>query len=123
MHIKNIFYVSVEFSHTYEMESKASNSTRDIAKSIVKEIKQRIEKVQKFFTVINFFLACFFLFLFFRVYYYRYKYLSSDKYDNHYINKYIVELDLRRAKMDKETVLPLEPREKNYFIRVIFWES
>ena len=123
MHIKNIFYVSIEFSHSFEMESKSSNSTRDIAKSIVKEIKKKVEKIQTFINVAHFCLTVFFFLIFIRVYYYRYKYLSSDKYDNCYINKYIVEMDLRRAKMNKETVLPLEPREKTRFTKVIYFQS
>lgn len=53
-----------------------------------------------------------------RVTYYRYKFLTSDRFDNKYITKYFYELDLRRVKMEKETVLPLNHREEQVYIKV-----
>lgn len=50
--------------------------------------------------------------------YYRFKYLTSEKYDNIYINQYFREIDQRRAKSGKETVLPLTKKEKLTYVPV-----
>ncbi|KAL0271510.1 UNVERIFIED_CONTAM: hypothetical protein PYX00_008582 [Menopon gallinae] len=113
--IKNLFYVSVEFSHTYEHNLEASNSTKFIARTIIHEMTKKFEKLYKFFNLLGWGFSFFFILIFFRVYYYKYKYLSSDSYDNRYITSYIAELDLRRLKANRETILPLELRERKHY--------
>ncbi|XP_031776330.1 DC-STAMP domain-containing protein 2-like [Apis florea] len=50
-----------------------------------------------------------------RVLHYRYKWLTSERYDNRYITNDIRTIDLIRARQDKETVLPLNPREQKRY--------
>lgn len=49
---------------------------------------------------------------------YRYKFLTKDRFDNKYITKNFRYIDLRRAKLGKETVLPLNHRERAQYITV-----
>lgn len=49
---------------------------------------------------------------------YRYKFLTSERYDNKYITRNFRNIDLRRAKLGKETVMPLNKREKNFYVPV-----
>ena len=51
-----------------------------------------------------------------RVIYYRYKWLTSDRFDNRYISGYMREIDLKRARGDKETIFPLNRRERNKYV-------
>ena len=53
-----------------------------------------------------------------RVLYYRYKFLTNERFDNRFINKDFRNIDIRRAQMGKETILPLNKRERNIYIIV-----
>ena len=50
-----------------------------------------------------------------RVLRYRFKWLTSERFDNRYITKDLRKIDLIRARQDKETVLPLNRREKSRY--------
>lgn len=52
----------------------------------------------------------------FRALRYRYKWLTSDRFDNRYITNDLRTIDLIRTRQDKETVLPLNPRERNRYV-------
>lgn len=47
---------------------------------------------------------------------YRYKWLTSERFDNRYITNDLRTIDLVRVRQDKETVLPLNPRERNKYV-------
>ena len=49
---------------------------------------------------------------------YRYKWLTSERYDNRYITNDLRTIDLIRAREDKETVLPLNIRERNRYVSI-----
>lgn len=48
--------------------------------------------------------------------FYRYKWLTNPRFDNRYLTNYLRDIDLRRARLDKETILPLNPRERNKYV-------
>lgn len=52
----------------------------------------------------------------FRVLRYRYKWLTSERFDNRYITDDLRTIDLIRTRQDKETVLPLNRRERNKYV-------
>lgn len=52
----------------------------------------------------------------FRVIYYRHKWLTIDRFDNHYITSYVREIDLKRTLDDKETIFPLNRRERVKYV-------
>ena len=47
---------------------------------------------------------------------YRYRYKSSDAFDNTYINKELLTIDKKRAESGKETIIPLDMIERKHFI-------
>ena len=47
---------------------------------------------------------------------YRQKWLTNERFDNRYLTEDLRKIDLIRAKKHKETVLPLNPRERNKYI-------
>lgn len=49
---------------------------------------------------------------------YRYRFLTSERFDNIYITRNFRNVDLRRAKLGKETVLPLNNRERSLYVPV-----
>lgn len=52
----------------------------------------------------------------FRVYHYRYKWLTNERFDNRYITNDLRTIDLIRTRQEKETVLPLNIRERNRYV-------
>jgi hypothetical protein len=45
--------------------------------------------------------------------------LTSERFDNKYVTRDFREIDLQRAKLGRETVLPLNHRERKLYITVI----
>lgn len=49
---------------------------------------------------------------------YRYRYVTDDGYDNHYLSELIKRVDDKREQQQKPTVLPLKTREMRRYIDV-----
>ncbi|CAH1404522.1 unnamed protein product [Nezara viridula] len=64
--VKNIFYVSVKFSHNFEFHTEQSKSVKEIAANIMMEVKQRSEKIVYFFDWMSFVFSFFFLYMLFQ---------------------------------------------------------
>ncbi|XP_060536244.1 DC-STAMP domain-containing protein 2-like [Cylas formicarius] len=116
--VKTTFYVRIKFSHSFKFETTASKNLKEIAQEIVAEIKDRSKRIVAFFNFMTSAAMLFFLFMVFQVTYYRFKFLTSERFDNIYITKYFRQIDMRRAKLSKETVLPLNKRERNLYVPI-----
>ncbi|XP_045470431.1 uncharacterized protein LOC123677756 isoform X3 [Harmonia axyridis] len=112
-HVKTMFYVKIKFSHSYHFESKSSKSMRDIARSIVEEVKMKTRGIVSVFEFFNCAASLFFIFLISR-----HQFLTKERFDNKFLTKNLVDIDLRRAAMDKETIFPLNHRERKKFITI-----
>ncbi|KAE9542621.1 hypothetical protein AGLY_002532, partial [Aphis glycines] len=115
-HMKNMFYVSIEFKHSFAFESKPNKLSSDIIRGIITEIKYRIENVVMLFDWAGSIFSFFFLYVFVMVWRYRQKYLTVDSFDNKYLTKELYELDERKQILDRPTIMPLTRVEKNKFI-------
>jgi len=65
-HIHNIFYVSVEFSHSHHFETNQSVSMKEIAATMVTEIHDRLDEFLAVYDWISFVFSFFFLTLLFK---------------------------------------------------------
>ncbi|KAL1513928.1 hypothetical protein ABEB36_003266 [Hypothenemus hampei] len=117
-HIKTMFYVRIRFAHSFKYKTVASKSVTEIAKEIVKEVKARSQGIVAFFNFMTSASMLFFTYLIFQVIFYRFKYLTSEKFDNIYITKNFRKIDQRRAKTGKETVLPLTKSEQQTYVPI-----
>ncbi|CAK9819578.1 DC-STAMP domain-containing protein 2, partial [Anthophora quadrimaculata] len=115
MHMKAMFYVKVKFAHSFQFETNQSKSVQDVSTSIAAEIRERTDGLFGFFDWMNCLTSFFVFFILLRVMRYRYKWLTSERFDNRYITKDLRTIDLIRARQEKETVLPLNPREKSKY--------
>ncbi|KAL4097578.1 hypothetical protein QTP88_022329 [Uroleucon formosanum] len=115
-HMKNMFYVSIEFKHSFAFESTPSKLSSDIIRGIITEIKYKIENVVLLFDWAGSIFSFFFLYVFVRVLRYRHKYLTVDSFDNKYLTNELYELDERKQILDRPTIMPLTRVEKNKFI-------
>ncbi|XP_018570719.1 DC-STAMP domain-containing protein 2-like [Anoplophora glabripennis] len=117
-HVKTMFYVRIKISHSFEFQTNSSKTVAEIAHAMTAEVRQRTEVMRTIFKFMTSAATVFFLFLIIKVTYYRFKFLTSEKFDNKYINKDFREIDMRRAKLGKETVLPLNDREMQVYVAV-----
>ncbi|XP_068083933.1 DC-STAMP domain-containing protein 2-like [Anabrus simplex] len=120
-HLHNIFYVSLEFHHEFHFSTNQSKSFEQISAGIVTEIKQRTNVYLGMFDWISLSSSFFFLVMFLKAYRFWGQYLTQDRFENIYITKYFYELDIRRARLQRETVLPLNKREKRKYIPLASW--
>ncbi|CAH1985245.1 unnamed protein product [Acanthoscelides obtectus] len=117
-HIKVMFYIRIRFSHSYKYQMNASKTMSDVSRDIMAEVKHRTETFRAIVKFLTSAAALFFMFIVFKVVYYRYRFLTSDAFDNKYITKQFREIDMARARLGKETVLPLSNREKQDYVRI-----
>ncbi|KAL2719595.1 DC-STAMP domain-containing protein 2-like [Vespula squamosa] len=115
-HMKTMFYVKVKFSHSFHFEVNRTKTIHDIATNISAEIKSRTSRFIAVFDWVNFLTTFFIFFMLLRVLHYRHKWLTSERYNNRYITDNIRTIDLIRARQDKETILPLNYRERNRYV-------
>ncbi|XP_014271124.1 DC-STAMP domain-containing protein 2 [Halyomorpha halys] len=116
--VKNIFYISVKFSHNFEFHTEQSKTVKEIAANIMMEVKQRSEKIVYFFDWMSFVFSFFFLYMLFQVLNYKRKYMTNEWFDNHFITDNIVHLDIQRTRQGMETILPLNVHEKKKYVYV-----
>ncbi|XP_031343488.1 uncharacterized protein LOC116171003 isoform X2 [Photinus pyralis] len=117
-HIKTMFYVKLKFSRSFAFETTQSKSVSEVAEGIITEVRERTENLLAVFDFMSCATSLFFLFIVVRVLHYRYKFLTSDRFDNHFITRDLRNIDIRRAQMEKETILPLNHRERALYINV-----
>ncbi|EFN90000.1 DC-STAMP domain-containing protein 2 [Harpegnathos saltator] len=115
-HVKAMFYVKVKFSHTFHLETNQSKTIEDVSTDIINEVRLRTDKFLAVFDWMSFLTTFFILFMLLRVMRYRYKWLTNERFDNRYLTDDLRTIDLIRTRQDKETVLPLNPRERNQYI-------
>ncbi|KZC07081.1 DC-STAMP domain-containing protein 2, partial [Dufourea novaeangliae] len=116
MHMKAMFYVKVKFSHSFHFETNQSRTIKDVSANISTEIRSRTDELFGFFNSISFLTSLFTFIIVLRVMRYRFKWLTSERFDNRYITNDLRTIDIIRARQDKETVLPLNPRERSRYV-------
>ncbi|KAL3288136.1 hypothetical protein HHI36_002584 [Cryptolaemus montrouzieri] len=79
-------------------------------KEVIKKIKEVLIKIKRVIMSICEYRI--------KVIYYRHNFLTKERFDNRFMTKNLVDIDLRRATMSKETVLPLNHRERKRYITV-----
>jgi hypothetical protein len=73
-HVHNIFYVSVDFKHSYHFETNQSISLHEISAEIIAEVHDRVQTFVALFEWMGFAFSFFFLLLLF-------KYVQKVKYN------------------------------------------
>ncbi|XP_050526772.1 DC-STAMP domain-containing protein 2-like [Daktulosphaira vitifoliae] len=115
-HMKNMFYVSVEFKHSFAFDSTPSKMSSDVIRGVITEFKNRIENAVFLFDLAGTIFSFFFLYIIFKTLLYRHKFLTSDSFDNKYLTEELYELDERKYILEQPTIMPLTRFEKNRYI-------
>ncbi|XP_063276610.1 DC-STAMP domain-containing protein 2 [Prinia subflava] len=110
------FEFNISVVHQFSFNLSASKSLGEVSADMMAAVERHMEpyhRALEFFSYISF-LAI--LFLCYQAVRYKRRYLRDDMFDNVYITRRFVELDLRCAEEGKPTVLPLSARERGRYI-------
>ncbi|XP_063217826.1 DC-STAMP domain-containing protein 2-like isoform X2 [Bacillus rossius redtenbacheri] len=114
--VKTMFYVKINISRDFEMETTQSKTYKQIAAEIAADIQERVTVFMIIFSFIGMLFSTMFINILFRIWCYKRKFLTAEHFDNVYITQDFIELDVRRAAKDMETVLPLTRVERTQYI-------
>ncbi|NXW64546.1 DCST2 protein, partial [Eurystomus gularis] len=114
--IRREFEFNISAIHRFDVSLNASKSLSEVALDIMEGVSERLGPTLYFlglFTHLSFFVI---LYLYFQALRYRRRYLNDDTFDNIYITRRFVEMDLRRAEQGRATALPLTAWERDRYI-------
>ncbi|XP_014816715.1 PREDICTED: DC-STAMP domain-containing protein 2 [Calidris pugnax] len=122
--IRREFEFNISAVHHFNVSLSASKSLGQVASDIMQGVRLRLEPTRRLLGLFLHFSFCAILYLYLQAMRYRYRYLRDDTFDNMYITRRFMELDLRCAQEGRATVLPLTRREcRRYISPVGIWLS
>ncbi|XP_047512463.1 uncharacterized protein LOC125054541 isoform X2 [Pieris napi] len=113
--MKTMFYVHIEVHHRYTV-SNESRSASQVAAGIVTEIRNKADPLITWLSWSSCVTSLFLLLIIFRAKYYQHMYETRSRFDNRYVTKELYEIDLKRFQEGRDTILPLNRREKTKYI-------
>ncbi|XP_071826077.1 DC-STAMP domain-containing protein 2-like isoform X2 [Apostichopus japonicus] len=109
--IEDELSVDIAFEHRFNLDVDFSKTLSNITTAIVKEVHQRTQIFRDVLGCMGFIMSFSAILIFVKALKYRNSYLVKDSFDNWCITQEIEDLDDRRKKMDKPTILPLKGKE------------
>ncbi|XP_045780299.1 DC-STAMP domain-containing protein 2-like isoform X2 [Maniola jurtina] len=116
--INRTLFVHIETQHTYTFTSNASHSASQVAAGIVTELRNRADPLLTWLSWSSCVTSLFLLLIIFRAKYYQHMFETRSRFDNRYVTQELRELDLKRYREGRETILPLNRREQAKYINV-----
>ncbi|NWT03745.1 DCST2 protein, partial [Mionectes macconnelli] len=115
-HVRQEFEFNISIVHHFNVSLNASKSLGQVSLDIMEAVQQHLEPYHHGLEVFSYISFLAIIYLCFHAMWYRRRYLGDDTFDNVYITRRFVELDLRRAQQGRPTVLPLTARERGRYI-------
>ncbi|XP_077132143.1 DC-STAMP domain-containing protein 2 [Ranitomeya variabilis] len=106
-----------KISVIHDFSAKMNVSYYDISSAMVKELKEDVEKYMEMLSMFSYSMIFICVFTYIQALRYRKSYLSNNNHDNIYITRDFIELDVMRAKQNRDTLLPLSSSEAYGLIR------
>nr|XP_041577097.1 uncharacterized protein LOC100218926 [Taeniopygia guttata] len=110
------FEFNISVVHHFSVNLNASKSLGEVSADMMEAVQQHMEPYHHALELFSYISFLAILFLCYRAIRYRRRYLRDDTFDNVYITRRFVELDLRCAEQGKPTVLPLSSLERGRYI-------
>ncbi|NXG06904.1 DCST2 protein, partial [Sakesphorus luctuosus] len=110
------FEFNISVVHHFNISLNASKSLGQVSLDMMEAVQQHLEPYHRGLEVFSYISFLAILYLCFHAMRYRRRYLRDDTFDNVYITRRFVEMDLRRAELGRATVLPLTARERGRYI-------
>ncbi|NXJ99822.1 DCST2 protein, partial [Corythaixoides concolor] len=115
-HVRREFEFNISAVHRFDISVNASKSLGEVALDIMEGVSKRLEPTRRVLGIFTHVSLLAILYMYIQALRYRHRYLRDDTFDNVYITRRVIDLDLRRAKQGKPTVLPLKARERSRYI-------
>ncbi|NXC78041.1 DCST2 protein, partial [Anhinga anhinga] len=123
-HVRQEFEFNISAVHRFDIRLNASKSLGEVALDIMEGVSLRLQPARQVLGLFMHVSFCVILYMYIQALRYRYRYLRDDTFDNVYITRRFVELDLRRAEQGRPTVLPLTAWESGRYIPpAVLWLS
>ncbi|XP_075986354.1 DC-STAMP domain-containing protein 2-like [Anticarsia gemmatalis] len=113
--IRALFQVKIHIHHSYSF-SNITRAASQGAAGIVTEIRNRADPLLTWLSWSSCVTSLFLLLIIFRAKNYQHMYETRSHFDNRYVTKEFQELDLKRQRQGRGTVLPLNRRERAKYI-------
>ncbi|NWR44992.1 DCST2 protein, partial [Regulus satrapa] len=110
------FEFNISVVHQFSVNLNASKSLGEVSADIMEAVQQHMEPYHQALEYFSYISILAILLLGYQALRYRRRYLRDDTFDNIYITRRFVELDLRCAEQGRPTVLPLSARERGRYI-------
>ncbi|NXH38479.1 DCST2 protein, partial [Dicaeum eximium] len=114
--VRTEFEFNISVVHHFSVNLNASKSLGEVSADIMEAVQQHMEPYHRALEHFSYISVLAILFLCYQAVRYRRRYLRDDTFDNIYITRRFVEMDLRCAEQGKPTVLPLSARERGRYI-------
>ncbi|NWV86597.1 DCST2 protein, partial [Dasyornis broadbenti] len=110
------FEFNISVVHHFNISLDTSKSLGEVSADMMAAVQQHMEPYHRALEVFSYISFLAILYLCYHAMRYRRRYLRDDTFDNVYITRRFVELDLRCAEQGRPTVLPLSARERGRYI-------
>ncbi|NXQ51677.1 DCST2 protein, partial [Anthoscopus minutus] len=110
------FEFNISVVHHFSVNLNASKSLGEVSADMMEAVQQHMEPYHRALELFSYISILAILFLWYHAIRYKRRYLRDDTFDNIYITRRFVELDLRCAEQGRPTVLPLSLRERGRYI-------
>ncbi|NXD31390.1 DCST2 protein, partial [Spelaeornis formosus] len=114
--IRAEFEFNISVVHQFSVNLNASKSLGEVSADMMEAVQQHMEPYHHALELFSYVSILAILYLCYHAMRYRRRYLRDDTFDNVYITRRFVKLDLQCAERGKPTVLPLSAREKGRYI-------
>ncbi|XP_039943894.1 DC-STAMP domain-containing protein 2-like [Hirundo rustica] len=114
--IRAEFEFNISVVHHFSVNLNASKTLGEVSADMMAAVQRYMEPYHHVLELFSYISILAILFLYYQAIRYRRRYLRDDTFDNVYITRRFVELDLRCAEQGKPTVLPLSVLERGRYI-------
>ncbi|NWV67936.1 DCST2 protein, partial [Malurus elegans] len=110
------FEFNISVVHHFNVSLNASKSLGEVSADMMEAVRRHMEPYHRVLELFSYLSFLAILYLWYQAIRYRRRFLRDDTFDNVYITRRFVEMDLRCAEQGKPTVLPLSARERGRYI-------
>ncbi|XP_074931072.1 DC-STAMP domain-containing protein 2 [Phalacrocorax aristotelis] len=122
--IRQEFEFNISAVHRFDISLNASKSLAEVALDIMEGVRLHLQPTRQVLGLFTHISLCAILYMYIQALRYRHRYLRDDTFDNVYITRRFVKLDLWRAEQGRPTVLPLTAWERGRYIPpAVLWLS
>ncbi|KAL4702049.1 hypothetical protein ACJJTC_012497 [Scirpophaga incertulas] len=115
--VSHMLKMHVHVRHSYYFSNDTSSPSQ-VAAGLVTELRRRADPLLAWLAWSSCVTSLFLLLIIFRAKNYQHMFETKSRFDNHYITKDIRVLDLKRLREGRETILPLNRRERLKYVTI-----